>query len=87
MVSRWFEMTDEEYDDRNPPEVEIEFLEDGPYEKMLDDDAWLRTGYIPTPQTKLGWFVYHVIHGLAMRYPFHKVLFFSFREAFWQGGP
>ena len=77
-------MTDEEYDDRNPPPVLCRTFDDGIYEKMLDDDAWLRTGYIPTPTSPVGWFTYHMIHGMLMRYPFLKVLYFSLRESFFK---
>lgn len=40
-------------------------------------DEWISVGYIPTPQTRLGWFTYHLIHGLAMRYPLRSVIAFS----------
>lgn len=40
-------------------------------------DEWLGVGYIPCPQTRLGWFMYHVVHGLAMRYPLRSVLAFA----------
>lgn len=40
-------------------------------------DEWIGVGYIPTPKTRLGWFTYHLIHGLAMRYPLRSVIAFS----------
>ena len=40
-------------------------------------DEWLCVGAIPTPKTRLGWFTYHMIHGLAMRYPLRSVIAFS----------
>jgi hypothetical protein len=40
-------------------------------------DEWISVGYIPTPRTRLGWFTYHLIHGLAMRYPLRSVIAFS----------
>jgi hypothetical protein len=40
-------------------------------------DEWISVGYIPTPKTRLGWFTYHMIHGLAMRYPLRSVIAFS----------
>lgn len=40
-------------------------------------DEWVSVGYIPTPKTRLGWFTYHLIHGLAMRYPLRSVIAFS----------
>ena len=38
---------------------------------------WLEVGLIPRPTTKLGWFVHHMAHGLAMRYPLRSVIAFS----------
>lgn len=40
-------------------------------------DKWISVGYIPKPRTRLGWFTYHLIHGLAMRYPLRSVIAFS----------
>jgi len=40
-------------------------------------DEWISIGLVPKPKTQLGWFVYHMVHGLMMRYPFHRVLAFS----------
>lgn len=40
-------------------------------------DEWLLVGAIPRPTTRLGWFTYHFIHGLAMRYPLRSVIAFS----------
>lgn len=40
-------------------------------------EEWTFVGYIPTPQTRLGWFVYHIVHGLAMRYPLRSVIAFA----------
>ena len=54
----------------NPPRDVIMHLKNAP-------DEWLFVGFIPKPKTRLGWFMYHMIHGLAMGYPFHRVLAFS----------
>jgi len=54
--------------------------------QVLDDDNWLRVGYIPTPTTRIGWFCYHVIHGLWMHYPVWKVLLYAIFESKLQKG-
>lgn len=72
-------MAQEEYDKFNPPtllvkydkERDIDFIE------ILNDPRWTSVGYVPTPKGQLGWFIYHLIHGLVMRYPIHKVLYFA----------
>lgn len=61
-MARWYSLTNEETDRLNPP-----------YNVGVFPD-WLPVGHIPRPTTRPGWFVYHVIHGLWMRYPLHKVL-------------
>lgn len=79
--SAW-RLTPEEAGRLNPPLLEIAEDESGQlYYKAVDDPEWLFTGYIPTPQSRLGWFIYHLIHGLAMRYPVRKVLVFSVAHA------
>jgi hypothetical protein len=79
-----WQLTLEECDRLNPPILEIAEGEDGAlYHKVVDDSYWLDVGYIPTPQTVLGWFIYHLIHGLVMGYPVHKVVIFSIVHA-WQ---
>lgn len=62
----WYTLTDDEADRLNPPD----FVDDD----VAFPDAWLPVGVIPCPRTRLGWFVYHLVHGLWMRYPLHKVL-------------
>jgi hypothetical protein len=49
-----------------------------PPEDAAERDEWLPVGYIPQPTTRLGWFAYHVVHGLWMRYPLRKVLGYAF---------
>lgn len=44
------------------------------YEELLCNDEWLAVGHIPLPHTRLGWLVWHIIHGLLMKYPVHKVV-------------
>jgi hypothetical protein len=61
-LAKWYSLTNEEIDRLNPP-----------YNVGVFPD-WLPVGHIPRPTTLLGWFAYHVIHGLWMRYPLHKVL-------------
>lgn len=61
-MAKWYSLTSEEADRLNPP-------------KDVDNrPEWLPVGHIPRPTTRLGWFVYHVVHGLWMRYPLYKVL-------------
>jgi hypothetical protein len=43
------------------------------FEEMLAG-KWLYVGHIPAPKTRLGWFMWHILHGLLMRYPLHKVI-------------
>ncbi len=74
-------MTDADYERLNPPDAQMELLDDGVYIKLLDDPAWLHMGWVPTPTTRLGWFVYHVIHGLLMRYPAWDVLVWSWKNS------
>lgn len=79
-LSRWpaWQLTPKESERLNPPPLEIAEDEDGQiYYKAEDEARWLFVGYIPTPQTALGWFMYHLIHGLAMGYPIRKVIIFS----------
>lgn len=80
--STWFMIGDSEYERLNPPVYESLLLNDGVYVKQIDNIGWLPVGHIPAPRTRVGWFVYHVVHGLAMRYRFLPVLVYSFREAF-----
>ena len=40
-------------------------------------EEWIYVGMIPRPKTRLQRFLYHMIHGLAMGYPFHRVIAFS----------
>ena len=68
-----------EYTKLNPPPLLVKYDEIRSiyFIEILDDPKWLPIGYIPTPKTHLGWFLYHLIHGLVMRYPVHKVLYYS----------
>jgi len=78
-----FFMGTDEYSNLNPPVIEIVEDENGKlYGECLSDDRWIEVGYIPTPSTRIGWFVYHFVHGLAMRYRFLPVLIFSIRNSF-----
>jgi len=84
MLRHLFTMTPEEYKRLNPPYI-LEIVEDedgNMFETHFSNDEWLPVGCIPRPRTRLGWFAYHVAHGLAMRYRFLPVLAFSFRHSF-----
>ena len=54
----------------NPPDDIVVYVRNVPHE-------WVDIGFVPRPTTRLGLFTLHMIHGLAMRYPFHRVLAFS----------
>ena len=77
-----FFLTEDEYQKLNPPLVRGLVRTDGLYLRALQDEKWLPVGYIPRPTTRLGWFVYHVVHGLAMRYRLLPVLVYAFRNSF-----
>lgn len=38
---------------------------------------WINVGFVPRPTTRFGRFMYHMAHGIAMGYPFHRVVAFS----------
>lgn len=66
----WYLLTEAEADRLNYP------CDGCPREGMCESVAeqWLPVGWIPRPRTRMGWFVYHLVHGMWMRYPLHKVL-------------
>jgi hypothetical protein len=71
-IERYLERVARDFDRKamNPPrEICIDWVE--------IPDKWISVGYIPKPKTRLGWFTYHLIHGLAMRYPLRSVIAFS----------
>ena len=70
------QMTQAEYDQLNPPVTTGE---------IRNDEKWLYVGHIPTPTTRLGWFIYNIIHGLVMRYRLLPVLVFSISDLFKPG--
>lgn len=41
---------------------------------------WVHLGWCPSPTTTRERFVYHLCHGLLMRYPFTSVLAFAWRN-------
>jgi hypothetical protein len=78
-MNAWWKLTDEEAERLNPPILGITEDEEGRvYLEHIVDDKWQPVGYIPSPRTRLGWFIYHIIHGFAMRYPWWKVIGFAF---------
>lgn len=48
-----------------------------PYIQWYDNDGWVWMGYVPRPKTRLGWVVHHILHGVLMHYPLHKVLLYA----------
>ncbi len=83
-IRKIFQMTQNEYDKLNPPVLQVIYDEskDTDFIEILNDSHWTSIGYIPTPQSQFGWFIYHLIHGIVMKYPFHKVLYFSLINTF-----
>lgn len=79
--SSWFTMGDDEYDRLNPPVCKVILGEDGAYVRQIDDANWLPVGHIPMPKTRWGWFAYHLVHGLAMRYRLLPILIYSIRHS------
>ena len=73
MSKNLFKMTQAECDSLNPP------FNVG---DVVNTKEWLYVGHIPTPKTRIGWFIYNVIHGLSMRYRLLPVLSFSVSEFF-----
>ena len=72
-----FELTQEEIERLNPHPKQLTVIDGDSiieYEELLCNDKWLAVGHIPLPHTRLGWLVWHIIHGLLMRYPVYKVI-------------
>lgn len=84
MLRSYFFLTEDEYERLNPPTLRPLMRADGLYFRSLQDERWLPVGYIPRPTTRIGWFVYHVVHGLAMRYRLLPVLLYAFRYSFFE---
>lgn len=77
-MSEWWKLTNEEAERLNPPPLIVVLTDDGnEYILQVDYPDWQPVGHIPRPRTRPGWFVYHIIHGLYMRYPWWKVLGFA----------
>jgi hypothetical protein len=73
-----WKLTEEELVRLNPPETTLMADDDGQvYESIVKDSRWLNMGYVPTPQNRLQWFFLHMIAGIVMRYPIHKVFWYS----------
>ena len=51
------------------------------YAELLDDADWQFIGHVPRPESTMGWFFHHLLHGIAMRYPLRSVLAFSILHA------
>lgn len=74
MKKNRFTLSDSEYNKLNPPGLIHKYIGGKLFIEHIQDDKWINVGYIPTPKTRLGWFCYHLVHGLVMRYPVTKVL-------------
>lgn len=78
MHTHWWQLTDWEADNLNPPsDIELVMQGDDIERMVRYQQDWLPMGHVQIPRTRLGWFVYHVAHGLLMRYPLHKVVGFA----------
>lgn len=81
MKRHWWMLTEEEADRLNPPVLRIaDDTEDESITWMeyLTDPAWIPMGHIPRPRNRWEWFLHHLYHGYAMRYPWWKVIGFAF---------
>ena len=77
---KWYHLTDDEADHLNAPGY-LAVYDNALYFKYIDDPAWLHVGYVPRPRSRFAWFVHHLVHGLVMRYPLHKVIGFAIFES------
>lgn len=50
------------------------------WEKYIHDEKYISLGIAPRPQTRLQAIIYHVCHGLIMRYPLLDILVWSWRN-------
>lgn len=77
-MKNWWQLTEDEIDRLNPPpEIFVPGNDGNLYMLCSYHEGWLPVGNIPAPRTRFGWFMYHLIHGLVMRYPLWKVLGFA----------
>lgn len=75
---RWWMLTEAELARLNPPPDIFTFDEHGNLWQLLCDyPQWQPVGLIPSPRGRFGWFLYHLVHGLVMRYPWWKVIGFA----------
>lgn len=75
----WWRLTEEEADRLNPPFIPgvIEDENGKIYIEYVVSNNWIPLGYIPKPRNEWEWFLHHLFNGLMMRYPWHKVFWFS----------
>ena len=81
VILSWYHLTDDEADRLNAPNSSLLVHDDALYFQYVDDPAWLHVGFVPRPTTRFGWFLHHLVHGIAMRYPFWKVIGFALFES------
>lgn len=85
-MTHWFRLTDDEITALNPPHGDdVDIFEDETGQTWARWDIgedWQPLGHAPVPRTRLGWFCHHLMHGLMMRYPLHKVFGWSFWYSF-----
>lgn len=75
--TRWWQLTENEADSRNPPPLDVIEQEGKVYQEMILNPEWLLMGYIPMPKSRLQRFLHDLYHGYAMRYPWHKVFWYA----------
>src|SRR5688500_12763968 len=75
----WWRLTDEEVDRLNPPQLDSVVDDDTGkfYIEYSTNPDWLEMGQCPRPKNKREWFIHHLCMGLLMRYPTHKVFWYS----------
>ena len=84
-AKQWFRLTNEEANRLNPPPDAAEIVEDddgNDWCRWAIGAGWMPMGHVPQPRTRLGWFCHNIMHGLMMRYPWHKVIGWSFWYSF-----
>ena len=74
-VKKWM-LSDGEYGDLNPPLENVRVIGKEIWYQWIDDTKWLAVGYIPTPASVIGWFFYHLIHGIWMKYPLWAIILY-----------
>lgn len=62
------------------PPVRVKYWRGKQWREVPDGPDWIFLGIAPTPQTTWQALLYHILHGLIMRYPIADVLRWSWRN-------